>query len=51
MRRHPASAVFQVLAVIVAIYIVISYTAYGFRHPEKTDTQRFLDTWAAMTWQ
>lgn len=38
------------LAILVA-YIGIAFMAHALRHPEMTETQRFLDFWSALLWQ
>jgi hypothetical protein len=39
------------LAVAVVAYMLVSLAAFGFRHPELTDTQRLLRIWDALRWK
>ena len=36
--------------VAMVVYYAVAYCAHAFRHPELTDTERFLRTWEALTW-
>lgn len=35
----------------LAVYFVTSILSYAFRHPEKTETQRFLEIGRALLWK
>lgn len=39
------------LVVVPIAYLTLAHCAYAFRHPELTDTERFLQTWEALTWK
>lgn len=51
-RKEPdAPRLWVTVLVILALYIVVSSIVYAFRHPEKTETQRFLEIPKAMAWK
>ena len=41
----------QALFYVVLAYYFTAHGAYALRHPEKTDTQRFLDWRGVIYWQ
>lgn len=41
----------QWLGLLFAFYAATSIVTYAFRHPEMTDTQRFLHTLDALLWR
>lgn len=43
--------VWGIVVAVLTAYIFLAFVTYQFRHPELTDTQRFLNIWEALTWQ
>lgn len=35
----------------VVLYCGVAMSVFGWRHPWMTDTERFIYTWRALTWQ
>lgn len=40
--------IFYVAVAVITIWLVVASITYALRHPEQTDTQRFLHTWDAL---
>lgn len=49
--KSTLSAILLGAMVCAIIYVSVSGFAYALRHPELTDTQRFLSIYDAMLWR
>jgi len=49
--KETFKTILAIVLLLCALYAPVAYIVFGFRHPWATDTERFLYTYEALTFQ